>query len=315
MLTRLKRAISRRPRLYFAAAISLIAMQARRKGYRLGWGKNHVSVRDADREIRVSKRHVAYLGDMVREFDRYFASVVPISLDGRLVADFSQPAWHSVPGLEGEFYFTSLPEERDAATAYLSALSLASGDVILDLGAYCGLTTYQFSVRVGPAGRVIAVEADPANYAALRRNVDRHRLANVTALNAAAWSETGELFFENEGSLGSSISTIAPRSGQGVKVPAYTLMGIAQQNALATINHVKMDIEGAEYAVLGSHEADIFFSRYRPDLIVEIHRDDRGAINIDKIKDRVAGFGYRSRQVPQSQFEAFPLWHFSPLDR
>ena len=70
--------------------------------------------------------------------------------------------------------FTALPEPECTSETYLQHARLAPGDLVLDLGAYCGGTTLAFARAVGPGGHVVAFEPDPANAAALRENVARH---------------------------------------------------------------------------------------------------------------------------------------------
>ena len=48
---------------------------------------------------------------------------------------------------------------------------LRSGGVVLDIGAHVGLHTLLFSGRVGPSGKVLAVEPSPANADLLRKHL------------------------------------------------------------------------------------------------------------------------------------------------
>jgi precorrin-6B methylase 2 len=50
--------------------------------------------------------------------------------------------------------------EEDSMDAYTAAYRPQPGDVIWDVGAHAGATSYFFAQMVGPAGRVYAFEPD-----------------------------------------------------------------------------------------------------------------------------------------------------------
>jgi hypothetical protein len=93
-------------------------------------------------------------------------------------------------------------------------------------------------------------------------------------------------------------------------VPAITLADVARNAGLSRIDHVKMDIESAEYEVLRS--SDEFIRRYRPTFVVEIHRDERGIINAAAVANLFERLGYRVARIKQSEGEIFPLLHCWP---
>lgn len=68
---------------------------------------------------------------------------------------------------------------------------LSPGMTFLNVGANIGYFTIWGAQLVGPRGRVIALEPDPANYALLRENLARRRLTTVTAYQAAASDAAG----------------------------------------------------------------------------------------------------------------------------
>jgi FkbM family methyltransferase len=62
---------------------------------------------------------------------------------------------------------------------------IASGDHVFDLGAHIGTFTVPIAKRVGPEGRVLAVEALPRTYRILRKNLRMNVLqTTVTVVNA-----------------------------------------------------------------------------------------------------------------------------------
>jgi len=63
------------------------------------------------------------------------------------------------------------------------------GDVVVDVGAHIGRYTLISSKRVGPKGKVIAIEAHPSVLKMLNKNIKLNHLTNVTALNYAVYSK------------------------------------------------------------------------------------------------------------------------------
>jgi FkbM family methyltransferase len=96
-----------------------------------------------------------------------------------------------------------------------------------------------------PKARIIAVEPEPANFAALVRNVSHYK--NIVPVKAALWKEDGEV------RLGKS--TAHPKGAFAIaedgdhRVRAVTMETLMKENRLSTIDFLKVDIEGAEKEV------------------------------------------------------------------
>lgn len=70
-------------------------------------------------------------------------------------------------------------EEEEAPAQLIDALPLRRGDVVADIGAGSGYLTVRLARRVGPAGRVKAVDVQPEMLDLLRDRLRRERLTNV----------------------------------------------------------------------------------------------------------------------------------------
>ena len=92
--------------------------------------------------------------------------------------DALRHAYHSFQIARGTF--RSPEPEWDRLAEWLGP-----GDTVLNIGANIGHYALRMSELVGPAGRIIAVEPAPENFAALTANSRRFRFANVTLLNLA----------------------------------------------------------------------------------------------------------------------------------
>jgi FkbM family methyltransferase len=124
-------------------------------------------------------------------------------------------------------------------------VAVQAGDVVLDVGGHLGSFT-RLALRQG-ARLVVAFEPEPVNRACFQRTFQQEIAAHrVVLVEAAAWSEPGELQFHvlNENSAGGS--SVRHSSGSVVTVPAVTIDDTVGRLALDRVDFIKLDIEGAE---------------------------------------------------------------------
>jgi FkbM family methyltransferase len=128
--------------------------------------------------------------------------------------------------------------------------ALRPGDCVWDVGANVGHYSVAFAERVGPAGRVLAFEPSPQNFAVLRARVER--LPNVTALCLALGAENGRAPFEAGSDPLGATSRIAPRAGVGSGDWVHVARGsdLVARGAAPKPNAIKIDTEGHELDVL-----------------------------------------------------------------
>ncbi|MEO6472313.1 MAG: FkbM family methyltransferase [Aeromicrobium sp.] len=133
---------------------------------------------------------------------------------------------------------------------------LGDSPVAVDIGAHIGCFSLAFA-RQHPEGQVEAFEASPSTAVYLERNVDRNGFSGrVHCHQVAVASKTGTLIFaDNVG--GSSLNGItAPEGAKQIEVPCMTVAD-AFASAVAGVEVVKIDTEGAEYdMVLNSASED-----------------------------------------------------------
>jgi FkbM family methyltransferase len=140
------------------------------------------------------------------------------------------PQWHDIFVKRALDFQTSAPSPR-----------------ILDCGANVGLASLFFRCRY-PTARVTAYEADPALFALLRANLAASGAADVETTHAAVWTSTGRLSFRCEGSDSGMIESLPGLvDGRSTTVPSVRLREVIERE---TIDLLKLDIEGAEHAVL-----------------------------------------------------------------
>lgn len=121
---------------------------------------------------------------------------------------------------------------------------------IIDAGAHIGLSAIWFAIRY-PHARIIAIEAERANFELMVRNVEAY--PNVTPVHAALWSHSGVLGIEDPFGVGgwgfqTTQSDNKESSSYGT-VQCVTARDVIEKFDLDRVNLFKIDIEGAEYEV------------------------------------------------------------------
>lgn len=204
-----------------------------------------------NRQIRIARKHLMYASGTAEHFDLLFSQVKPRMIGEMLEVDYSGPKLQTLSNGQA-FEISSFPEEFASIEAYFAEFTPSPGDLVFDVGAYCGVFTAKLSEVVGSSGRVIAFEPDPLNFTLLERNVARHALNNVTLVNAAVSGRTGTAQFNPEGANGSALSTAISRpsvSGH-TEVATLTLEDTCARYGVPSF--IKIDAEGAELEILGA---------------------------------------------------------------
>jgi FkbM family methyltransferase len=153
------------------------------------------------------------------------------------------------------------------------------GTCVFDVGANVGLVAIELARIVGPAGRVIAIEPMPATAEVLRSNVAESGCRNIEIVNAAAAAVAGEVDLKLAQDAAQHSTAAKMPHGQIakgiVRVPGVTLDDLWDAAGQPQVSYAKIDVEGAEEAVLRG--ALRMIAATRPQLIVEIHGRERVA--------------------------------------
>jgi FkbM family methyltransferase len=251
--------------------------------------------------IRINAGNAVHLPDMIESFEYYTGSAAPVALryNGEIynLTDFSTPRLHNVSGFEDfPVMCPSSTEPYSTTLQYLDFAQLKPGANVIDLGTYSALTAIAFSKEVGAKGRVLALEPDPINFRSAEYNLAMHKkvngLDNVTLVPMAASDRDGELELSSEGTMGSAlVSIVGGYRGVTVKVQARTLMSLANEFGLGTVDFVKVDIEGAELFVVP--QSAEFLAMYKPRLIIEGHAVN-GVSTIEPLVEFLHSVGYET---------------------
>lgn len=168
---------------------------------------------------------------------------------------------------ERDVYWTGDYADREIREL---ARMLPPDPVVLDVGANIGFFTVGLAHAAG--ARVYAFEPMPRNVERLRENVDGNGFAaRVVVTQTALGDAPGELWLAPEpgGASTGNAGPSSPDAAGAVRVRVRTLDHVAADLGIQRCDLVKVDVEGAELAVLrGGAE---LLRRSRPLIYVELN--------------------------------------------
>jgi len=166
---------------------------------------------------------------------------------------------------------------RSYEQAVRRMLSPHGSETIIDIGANIGWHSVWLSKRVGPSGKVLAVEPEGTNFAILELNTRLNNLANVISINLALGSNrgSGRLFVPRPTLMGQVTTADSNHQSrfQGSIVTFDTLDNVISAFNFNQVSAIKVDVEGAELAVIRGAEKTI--AKFGPRLIIETHGHDK----------------------------------------
>jgi FkbM family methyltransferase len=136
-------------------------------------------------------------------------------------------------------------------TAFLMR-RLSPGDLFVDVGANIGYFSLLAAKLVGTSGKVLAIEASPSIFAKLANNLKHNNLDNVVALNLAASDSSGvtNVYLGPEVNIGQTTVLKTERYRVECEIPCRRLDDILSSKDLQRAKIIKIDVEGAEWAVM-----------------------------------------------------------------
>ncbi len=264
----------------------------------LRFSLNAIDITKDNQVMRIAKKHFVYAPDMSERFEIYFSPVVPTETeDGKKLVDYSTPRLQTYKSTGLQFELASFPEEDEAIESYFHWYRPKDGDLVFDIGAHCGVSTYHFSRAVGQSGRVIAFEPDPLNRSLLLRNLERHGVSNVTVVDAAVADTAGFAAFLAEGTIGSNLATISSRATVGTTIQVRTMTLADAFSQYGRPDLCKIDIEGAEVGVLGASRE--LLRTARTNFVLDTNHMLDGALTSERVESIFRECGFRCESVPK----------------
>ena len=179
-----------------------------------------------------------------------------------------------------DYFHLFMPRELELTPHF----ELFENETFLDVGANVGLYTLKLLSKK-PNASVIAIEADPENFLALKKNVyDVNNYSHVILVNKAAYHSNGKIKLYVRGGFSGLPSIHKKRKLPGkpnyadeyVTVNCDLVDNILKYNGFEKADLIKIDVEGAEVEVLKGATKTLKFCRK---VIVEVHHE-----NLEKVK-------------------------------
>jgi FkbM family methyltransferase len=211
--------------------------------------------------------------------------------DGQIKLDFPKYpylAFHDIEGYLNEGRFKPQP-----------------GMTVIDAGGCYGEYALYAAGCVGPGGRVLMLEPDPANIAAAREFFQLNgNPGNIEIVPAGLWSRPGKLQFRagqgeqstivfNSNNKASDASAPAADTEGTIEIEVHSLASLAEAYDLERMDMVKMDIEGAEVEVIST--ADQLAPRYKPCYAIASYHVVNGQRTADTMAQMFPKMGYHVR--------------------
>lgn len=163
------------------------------------------------------------------------------------------------------------------------------GDFIFDIGGHVGTFTIPIAHKIGPSGRLLAIEGSETHLAVLSRNVERLKLTHiVSAVSAVIGSPSKRYSLQvREGNTGASFFTTAEGSSSR---PGILLDDLLRAHFVPRV--VKLVIQGHEVVALRGGRALL---AAEPILYVQVVEEQlqRNASSTEELDQLLRGAGYR----------------------
>jgi FkbM family methyltransferase len=121
---------------------------------------------------------------------------------------------------------------------------------------------------VGPGGRAIGFEPNPATLAKCRRNLSFNDYPNVELHAEALGRQPGTVAFGRPAPTNAGADRVMPTGPATIDVRVTTLDQLLEEKPVDRLDLVKIDVEGFDLNVLRGGERTI--ARYRPTVFVEL---------------------------------------------
>jgi len=147
---------------------------------------------------------------------------------------------------------------RDLATEPLTTelmgRLLSSAQVYIDVGCHVGYHSLIARLRVGPEGRVVAIDPQPYNCERVLANWRANGFSNLVVYVGAAASTAGAVRLAHQPETDRARLSLRDRAGNEdvpkFRVPVHTLAEVCTAESIKRVHLLKIDVEGLEHEVL-----------------------------------------------------------------
>lgn len=174
------------------------------------------------------------------------------------------------------------PSERGLLQRFLRP-----GMTVVDVGAHHGFHTLLASKLVGSSGRVFAFEPSQRERKALRINLALNACRNVEIQNCALGATDGDALLHVakwQSGCNSLRPPVVSEATSPTRVKVKALDSWMRESKVATVDFIKLDVEGGELEVLRGAERMLAMSE-RPVILAEVE------------DSRTRPWGYEAREI------------------
>ncbi len=211
------------------------------------------------------KVEVNYVSSMKKNL--FFADLSPLDLPVKL---------YTAPGT---IFSQFLLKPYEYITDDQIIIGAKNGNIVIDCGACWGDTTLFFANKVKGNGKVYSFEFIPNNLQVAYKNINLnpHFKNIIKIVENPLWDKSGIRMFYRDNGPGSKVS-LTPFEGHENNIYTITIDDFVDQEQLAKIDLIKMDIEGAEQNALRGAEQTL--RRFKPELAISIYHNMNDFANI-----------------------------------
>jgi len=171
---------------------------------------------------------------------------------------------------------------------------------IIDCGSYIGTSVLYFKINY-PNAIVTGFEPDETNYSLINSNLLNWNFSDTSVTNAAIWINNEPISFNAKGSMASKIETGAMEDGNKKTVNCVRLKDLLTDK----VDFLKIDIEGAEHAVLKDCSDNLVNVK---NLFVEYHGIYAEMYKLNEILDILNKNNFKYYIKEGSPVYARPFW-------
>jgi len=177
---------------------------------------------------------------------------------------------------------------------YVRDLTLPDSPVVIDIGGFIGDFSL-YAVKRLNARRVIVCEPSPRNWKLLLKNIANNGYEDriVPVNKAVTDGENVMMNIDAPDEYQCMVSAYFPSEQPLSAVPGISLAQLLREHAVESVDLLKIDCEGGEYAILEGIASDVF-GRIR-NIVFEYHSVDGGWAKLENVKQRLRREGYTLR--------------------
>jgi|JI6StandDraft_1071083.scaffolds.fasta_scaffold08222_1 FkbM family methyltransferase len=176
---------------------------------------------------------------------------------------------------------------------------------ILDIGAHCGFFSLFAAKNLQPNSRIISIEPSLKNFSQLKINAATSGCENIESLNVAISSSNGEMSLYEGSSINHSLISnyaLNAENTNSVLVKTLSLETLFEKLSLTHIDFLKIDCEGAEYAIFDASSVALFDNVTT--LSMEFHDLKSEHFNGNFLAKKLVSFGF---SIVKFQYERSTL--------